>query len=83
MKLGQVQAGIRLNASCTPFDVVPPELFARFKQAVINTAKEWGLTVHFGQDDGSIAEATGRFWDMRREHVAAIQAAQGVGNDGG
>lgn len=69
MKFGQVQAGIRLNASCTPFDVVPPELYARFKTAVMNTAKEWGLSVHFGQDDGSIAQAQQRFWEMQRAHA--------------
>lgn len=80
MKLGQVQAGIRLNASCTPFDVVPPALYDRFKAAVLAFGKEWGLTVHFGQDDGSIAQAQQRFWEMQNAHA---RAAQGAGNDGG
>ena len=60
------QSGIRLNASCSPFDVVPPELYACFKQAAMEIAKNWGLTVHFGQDDGTIAQAEARYWEMLR-----------------
>lgn len=74
MKLGQVQSGIRLNASCSPFDVVPPELYTRFKQAVMAMGKDWGLAIHFGQDDGSIAQAQQRFWEMQNAHVRAAQA---------
>ena len=66
MKLGLTQSGIRLNASCSPFDVVPPELFQKFKNAVIETGKTWGLKVSFGQDDGSIAQAEQRYWEMQR-----------------
>lgn len=69
VKVGVTQSGIRLNASCSPFDVVPPELYARFKQAVIEYAKTWGLRVHFGQDDGTISQAEGRYWEMQRAHV--------------
>jgi len=60
------QSGIRLNASCSPFDVVPPELYAKFKMAVLESAKIWGLKVHFGQDDGTIAQAEQRYWEMQR-----------------
>ncbi len=70
MKVGVTQGGIRLNASCSPFDVVPPELYARFKKACLEQAKVWGLSIHFGQDDGSIAQAEQRFWQQQRAHVA-------------
>jgi len=68
VKVGAIQGGIRLNASCSPFDVVPPELFMRFKKAVLQHAAEWGLSVHFGQDDGTISQAEQRFWQMQRVH---------------
>lgn len=65
MKFGAVQGGIRLVASCSPFDVVPPELWDRFKVAVLEHAKNWGLSVHLGEDDGSIGQATARFREMQ------------------
>ncbi len=71
MKVGVTQGGIRLNASCSPFDVVPPELYERFKGAVLGYAKFWGLVVHFGQDDGSIAKAQAEYWKQQRAHVDA------------
>lgn len=79
MKVGVSQAGIRLNASCSPFDALPPGLYDAFKQAVISTARNWGLTVHFGQDDGTIEQAKVRFWQMTRvmEDARAKQAADG------
>ena len=61
------QSGIRLNASCSPFDVIPPELWERFRGAVLGYAKTWGLTVSFGQDDGSIAQAQQRYWQMQND----------------
>ena len=64
MRLGAIQSGIRLNASCSPFVVVPPELWKAFKTAVMEQAKTWGLRVHFGQDDGSISQAEQRYWEM-------------------
>ena len=76
MRFGATQSGIRLNASCSPFDVIPPELYARFKKAVIETGKQWGLTVHFGQDDGSIAQAEQRFWEMQA-HARVNQTTDG------
>jgi hypothetical protein len=75
VRIGVAQTGIRLNASCSPFDVVPPELWLRFKEAAMQTAKQWGLRVHFGQDDGSIAQAEQRFWDMERAHLDGRIAA--------
>jgi uncharacterized protein YeaC (DUF1315 family) len=71
------QAGIRLNASCSPFDVVPPELYQRFKLAVMEMGKNWGLVVHFGQDDGSITQATQRFWEMQHAHRDAAKTTDG------
>jgi hypothetical protein len=68
VKIGVSQTGIRLNASCSPFDAIPPELWLRFKEAAMETARQWGLRVHFGQDDGSIAQAEQRFWEMQRAH---------------
>jgi len=68
VKFGAIQGGIRLNASCSPFDVIPPELWLRFKRAVMKTADEWGLSVHFGQDDGTVSQAEARFWEMQRAH---------------
>ena len=68
--VGANPSGIRLNASCSPFDVVPPELWQAFKLAVMETGKQWGLKVHFGQDDGSIAQAEQRYWQMQRDHIA-------------
>ena len=75
MKVGATSSGIRLDASCTPFDVVPPDLYRGFKKAVMEMAKQWGLTVHFGQDDGSIAQAEQRFWQMSR--VGPAQTTDG------
>ena len=66
VRVGAAQSGIRLNASCSPFDAVPPELWQRFKQAVMETGKQWGLRITFGQDDGSIAQAEQRYWEMVR-----------------
>jgi hypothetical protein len=74
---GALQSGIRLNASCSPFDVVPPELYAKFKATVLEQAKQWGLRVCFGQDDGSIAQAEQRFWQMERAHLnGRLEAAK-------
>lgn len=73
MKLGAVQSGIRLDASCSPFDVIPPDIYRGFKKAVMEQAKAWGLSVHFGQDDGSIAQAEQRFWQMQR--IASVGTA--------
>lgn len=75
MKVGATSSGIRLDASCTPFDVVPPDLYRGFKKAVMEMAKQWGLTVSFGQDDGSIAQAEQRFWQMSR--VGPTQTTDG------
>ncbi len=73
MRLGATQSGVRLNASCSPFDVVPPELWKAFKRAVMETGKQWGLVIHFGQDDGSIAQAEQRYWQMQRAHADAAK----------
>jgi hypothetical protein len=74
-QIGVVTTGVRLNASCSPFDVIPPALYDGFKKAVMEAAKNWGLTVHFGHDDGSIAEAQQRFAMQQRAHVGISQAS--------
>lgn len=74
--IGANPSGIRLNASCSPFDVVPPALWQSFKKAVLEHAQDWGLAVHFGQDDGTIAQAEQRFWEMQRAHDANARAAK-------
>lgn len=72
----RAQAGIRLVASCTAFDAIPPALWDGFKRAVLSAAGEWGLTVRFGEDDPSMAEAQQRFWQMQRVHDDARIAAE-------
>ena len=69
--VGARPSGVRLDASCSPFDVIPPDLYQRFKVAVMEMGKQWGLKVMFGQDDGSIAQAEQRYWEMQRAHVNA------------
>ena len=80
--IGAHPSGIRLNASCSPFDAIPPVLWNAFKKAVLEHAKDWGLTVHFGQDDGSIAQAETRFWQMQRGHEEARLAGPQDSSDG-
>lgn len=57
-------------------DAVPPALWEAFKKSVVKSAADWGLTVRFGEDDGSIADAQQRFWHMQRVHDDARIAAE-------
>lgn len=58
-------------------DAIPPALWEAFKKAVMSQAENWGLTVRFGEDDGSMADAKQRFWQMQRVHEdAGIKASE-------
>lgn len=70
------QGGIKLTASCTPFDAVSPAVWEAFKKAVMESAKNWGLTVHVSEDL-TIQDAKQAFWNAQRVHDdARIKAGE-------
>ena len=68
---------MKLSASCTPFEALPPPVWQAFKRQVMEAAKTWGLEIAISQDL-TVADAEQRFWMMVRvvDNARADEAAK-------
>lgn len=56
---------MKLTASCTPFEALPPPIWQAFKKQVMDAARSWGLEIAISQDL-TVSDAEQRFWMMTR-----------------
>lgn len=52
---------MKLSATCTPFEALPPDHWEGFKRQVIAAAKGWGLDITVSQDL-TVMDAVARYW---------------------
>jgi len=56
---------VKLNATCSPFEAVPPGVWAAVKVAIIQAGRNHGVDIAIN-DDLTVAEAHQRFWQLHR-----------------
>jgi hypothetical protein len=56
---------VKLNASCTTFEALPPTVWQALKKMILNAGREWGVDIEV-VDGLTVAEAHQRFWQMHR-----------------
>lgn len=61
---------MKLVATCTPFEALPPPIWAAFRKMVQEAGRSWGLDVEFSEGP-SVTEAIANFWKANRIHENA------------
>ena len=54
---------MKVVATCSPFEALPPAIWQSFKRQIIEAGKDWGLQVEVSQDL-TVSDAEARYWDM-------------------
>lgn len=57
---------MKLTATASPMEVLPPKVWEAVKRAVIAIGNEWGLSLEVA-DDLTVRDAEQRFWSHQRE----------------
>lgn len=66
---------MKLRASCTDFEALPPPVWQALKKMILNAGREWGIDLSI-DDDLTVAEAHQRFWQLHRIQENARLAAE-------
>lgn len=66
---------MKLLATCTPFEAIPPSIWDRVKTAIKSAGQQWGVDIAI-DDDLTVREAIGRFWQLHRIQENARVAAE-------
>jgi hypothetical protein len=61
---------VKLTASCTPFEALPPKVWENIRRAVEYACFEWGVSVEVAEDL-TVMEAQARFrmWQKANEQA--------------
>lgn len=57
---------MKLQATATPFEALPPKVWEALKVAVISIGQQWGVRLVI-EDDLSVRDAEHRFVEMTRD----------------
>ena len=55
---------MKLQASCTPFEMLPPKVWENVRRAIIASCADWGIPIEV-EETLSIREAEARFRDWQ------------------
>lgn len=76
LTIGLAQSGIKLTATASAFESLPPEHWQAFKLQVMEAGKAWGLKISI-TDHPSITDAQTRFWQAKAIQDGVRQVPDG------
>jgi hypothetical protein len=56
---------VKLHATCTTFEALPPPIWQALKKMIQNAGREWGVDIEV-VDGPTVPEAHQRFWQLHR-----------------
>jgi hypothetical protein len=66
---------VKLRATCSPFEALPPVVWAAVKIAIVEAGRSYGMDIAL-DDDLTVLEAHQRFWQLHRVQENARLAAE-------
>ena len=68
---------MKLLATCTPFEALPPSVWAAVRKQLENVGKTWGLDITVDENP-TVTEAIANFWKWNRIAEDARSATEDV-----
>ena len=64
---------VKLRASASVFESLPPSVWQSFKRSVLVTASEWGIPLEI-EDDLTVRDAEHRFTEWQRRPIGDTES---------